>query len=176
MKTEKLKKLIMAALFAAFTCVSTIIIQIPSPMNGYVNMGDCMVILSGWILGPLYGTVAAALGSMMADVVTGYAYYAAGTLVIKGCVALISWVMMRKIMPKTLPKILSLVVSAAAGEAFMIAGYWAYSGVILGSGMGAAASIPGNAIQGLFGVCSSVAVCSALMRNRTIRGYIEKTI
>ena len=27
------------------------VVQIPSPMNGYVNLGDCFVLLSGWLLG-----------------------------------------------------------------------------------------------------------------------------
>ena len=35
---KKLQKLVIAAMFAAVITVATIVIQIPSPMNGYVNM------------------------------------------------------------------------------------------------------------------------------------------
>mgnify|MGYP003272911341 CR=1 FL=1 len=38
----------------------------------------------------------------------------------------------------------------------MVAGYFAYEGVVLGFGLGAAAAIPGNLIQGVFGLAVSV--------------------
>ena len=53
MRDANIKKLVLAALMAALTYVATSIVQIPSPMQGYVNLGDCIVLLSGWILGPL---------------------------------------------------------------------------------------------------------------------------
>ena len=51
-------------------------------MQGYVNLGDCAVPLSAWILGPVYGGVAAGVGSMLADLLSGYAHYAPGTFLI----------------------------------------------------------------------------------------------
>ena len=51
MRDANIKKLVLAALMAALTYVATSIVQIPSPMQGYVNLGDCIVLLSGWILG-----------------------------------------------------------------------------------------------------------------------------
>ena len=53
MTNKAIRTLVLAALFAALTCVATMVIQIPSPMNGYVNLGDCFVLLAGWVLGPL---------------------------------------------------------------------------------------------------------------------------
>lgn len=44
MKQTKLRTLILAAMFAALTCVATMIIHIPSPIGGYFNLGDCMVL------------------------------------------------------------------------------------------------------------------------------------
>ena len=43
---SNLKKLVLAAMFAALSCVATMVIQIPSPMSGYVNLGDCFVLLA----------------------------------------------------------------------------------------------------------------------------------
>ena len=74
MKDTRIKTLVFAALLAALVCVATMVIQIPSPANGYVNLGDCFVLLSGWLLGPLHGAAAAGIGSMMADLFLGYAY------------------------------------------------------------------------------------------------------
>ena len=48
MSDKKVQKLVVSALMAALTYVATMVVRIPSPMNGYVNLGDCFVLLSGW--------------------------------------------------------------------------------------------------------------------------------
>lgn len=93
MNDKKIRKLVLAALLAALVCVATMVVQIPSPMQGYVNLGDCFVLLSGWLLGPWYGFAAGGIGSMLADIFLGYAHYAPGTLVIKGVMALVAALM-----------------------------------------------------------------------------------
>ena len=70
MHFNKTKKLVVAALFAALTFTATFFIQFKLP-NGYLNPGDAVVLLGGRILGPLYGGLAAAMGSMLADVISG---------------------------------------------------------------------------------------------------------
>ena len=72
MENQKVRKLVLSALMAALVYVATSIIQIPSPVNGYVNLGDCFVLLAGWVLGPVYGSLAAGIGSALADMFTGY--------------------------------------------------------------------------------------------------------
>ena len=76
MRDANIKKLVLAALMAALTYVATSIVQIPSPMQGYVNLGDCIVLLSGWILGPWWGAAAGGIGSMLVDLLGGYGHYA----------------------------------------------------------------------------------------------------
>ncbi len=39
-------------LLAAFTCIATMIIKIPTPTFGYIHLGDGLVLLCGIILGP----------------------------------------------------------------------------------------------------------------------------
>lgn len=73
------KHLSFTAVLAALCCVSTVFFVVPLPASGYFNMGDVFVLLSGWLLGPLYGAAAAGLGTMLADVVGGYASYAPAT-------------------------------------------------------------------------------------------------
>ena len=55
----KTRKLVMAALMAALACVATMIIKIPSPLKGYINLGDCIVLVAGWQLSPAWGFLAA---------------------------------------------------------------------------------------------------------------------
>ena len=75
-------------MLAALCCVATMIIKIPSPLKGYLNLGDCIVLLSGFMLSPLYGFLAAGIGSALADVFSGYVVYAPATFLIKGLMAL----------------------------------------------------------------------------------------
>ena len=53
------KRLAFTALFAALCCVGTMFIVIPLP-HGYFNAGDVFVLLAGWCMGPVFGSVAAA--------------------------------------------------------------------------------------------------------------------
>ena len=49
MNDKKIRKLVFTALLAALTCVATMVIQIPAPVSGYVNLGDCVVVCSLWL-------------------------------------------------------------------------------------------------------------------------------
>ena len=75
------KKLIYAALFAALCCVITMYPKFPT-LFGYIHAGDALVLLAAYVLGPLWGSLAAALGSSLADLMAGYVQYFPG-----GCCA-----------------------------------------------------------------------------------------
>ena len=47
MSDKKIRTMVTAAVLAALACVATMVVQIPSPMNGYVNLGDCC-----WVASP----------------------------------------------------------------------------------------------------------------------------
>ena len=131
MNDKKIRKLVLAALLAALVCVATMVVQIPSPVQGYVNLGDCFVLLSGWLLGPWYGFAAGGIGSMLADIFLGYAHYAPGTLVIKGGVALVAALMYEKMGRTATSRIAGGVVS----EIIMVLGYFGYASLLLGKGL-----------------------------------------
>jgi len=73
-----------AAIFASFVCVATIVflIYIPST-QGYFNIGESMVFLSALLFGPYVGAFSGGVGSMLADLILGYPHYAPATLLIK---------------------------------------------------------------------------------------------
>ncbi len=92
-----LKKIVMAALFAALACVATMSIRIPTPgTNGYIHPGDAIVILSGVVLGPVWGLLAAGIGSAMADLLGGYFVYVPITFAVKGLIALFAGLVYQK--------------------------------------------------------------------------------
>ena len=159
MSHDKLLKLVLSALFAALCCVATMLIHIPMPAtNGYINLGDGMVLLGAFLLGPVYGFAAGGLGSMLADILLGYASYAPGTFIIKGITALIAALIVRSARERRG----ALISGAVIGEIFMVLVYFAYESLALGYGLAAAASIPGNAIQGAAGIAVSLVVYKAL--------------
>ena len=41
---NKLKKLIIAAMFGAIICVVTMVVKIPLPLGGYVHLGDAFTV------------------------------------------------------------------------------------------------------------------------------------
>ena len=65
MTGKNIRKLVLAALLAALTAVATMIIRIPTPTQGYIHLGDGMVLICGILLGPGLGALAAGIGSMI---------------------------------------------------------------------------------------------------------------
>ncbi|MBO5858629.1 MAG: ECF transporter S component [Clostridia bacterium] len=165
MKIEKIRKIVFAALLTAIICVATFVVQIPIPATGgYVNLGDCFVIISGYILGGFYGALAAGLGSGLADILAGYAQYAPATFVIKAIMAIAFYFIYKAIFKAFGEKysIISKIISAIIAELIMVGGYFAYEAVILHYGLSAAASIVPNLMQGLVAVIASVIITTAI--------------
>ena len=152
----KVKKLVLAALFAALAYCATLIIHIPSPIGGYINLGDCIVLLAGWLLGPAYGAAAAGLGSALADLTLGYTSYIPGTFVIKALMAVVAYYAAKAVPGKTVVK---SVVSGVLAEVVMVGGYFCFEATILGNGLGAAVGIASNLMQALAGI-----VCAVLIK------------
>ena len=154
------KKLVVAALMAALTCAATMVIKIPTPTFGYIHPGDGLVLLCGIVLGPVGGALAAGIGSMLVDLLSGYGHYVPGTLIIKGLDALVAALIFRALgRGKT-----AMLVSGIVGETIMVLGYFAYASMILGKGLAAAASIPGNIVQGIAGIAIGLALAVLLQK------------
>lgn len=157
----------------ALTCVLTMAVRIPSPTKGYMNLGDSAVLFSGWLLGPVWGTLAGGIGSAFADFLAGYPVYIPGTFIIKSLMALVV-----SLIPYAAPKgkKLYLRIGLAAGsviaELLMVAGYWFYEAFIIGEGaVPALAGVSGNAVQGAAGVLGSYFLVEILSRTDIIRIY-----
>lgn len=152
MKKIDLKKLVISALLASFACVATMIIQVPNGIGGYFNLGDCIVLLCGWLLGPVYGALAAGVGSMLADVFSAYVVYAPATFVIKALVAVVAYYTLKKGIAWT-------ILSGMIAEFVMVFGYFIFEGVFLYNFGTAAAAVVTNVLQGIAGV-----VCAVLLK------------
>lgn len=158
------KKLVVAAMMAALTCVATLLAFPVVGGSGYVNFGDCMVILSGALLGGPFGIAAAAIGAMLADVILGYYAYAPATLVIKALMALEVWKLYGAL-EKRAPKqyILWIILTGILAECIMSLGYFLYEIPLYGLAT-ALIDIPANLLQSAFGLISSAVLGSILVK------------
>lgn len=154
-KNEKIMLLVLAGLFAAIITVSTMMIRIPTPTKGYINLGDCFVNIAGWLLGPLYGGAAAGIGSSLSDLFAGYTVYVIPTFIIKALMAVTAFAVF-KALSKKLPSLAGRVISAIAAELVMVAGYAVYESFLYGSAATALTGVTGNILQGIGGVLFGV--------------------
>lgn len=158
----KTKKLVVAALMAAVTCVFTMVVKIPSPMKGYLNLGDCAVLAAGFLLSPAHGFLAAGLGSALADAFSGYFLYAPATFLIKGGMALIACFVFRGLFEKT-GKLFARIVGGVLAETWMVVGYLLFESVLYGF-LPSLVNVPANAAQGVAGLVLGVLFARALQR------------
>ena len=175
MATNKIIKLVAAALMAAMTCVATVIIAVPSPVGGYIHPGDGFVILSGIILGPFFGGLAAGLGSMLADLILGFSGYAAATFVVKCCAAILSYFVFHLLHKKKNMRIAPVICAAITGGVIVTLGYFLFEGTLLGLGFATAlVNTPFNLVQNCFGIIVSVLIYPLISKVPQIRSIMEE--
>ncbi len=165
MNLKKANKTVISALFTAIICLATYLIHFQISF-GYFNLGDCFVLLAGWILGPVYGFIAAGTGAALADVISGYAIYAPATFIIKGIMAVTACAVSN---PFKKSAFTGKIISGAVAEAEMILGYFLFESVFLGLGMGAVSAVPLNIIQGIIGAITAPIVFRALNKTKTLK-------
>lgn len=154
-------------MFAALVCVATMIVKIPSPLKGYINLGDCIVLLSGWLLPPGYGFLAAGVGSALADIFSGYAVYAPATFAIKGLMAIIAYLVF-KILSKKMKYFPARLISGILAETEMILGYFLFEGFMYGFSP-SLVNIPANAVQGVAGLIIGIILIKIIQKQNLIK-------
>lgn len=147
MKDQNIRALCLKGVFTALVMAATMVIQIPIPAtNGYIHLGDSMILIASVFCGWSYGFVAGGLGSCLADVLTGYEHWAPFTLVIKALMGLLIGKLShydgtgRFLSART-------VFAAAVGLIWMIIGYLIGGTVLENSFLVALTSVPSNAVQ-----------------------------
>ena len=129
-----------AGIFSALVFVITAYLHIPT-YNGYVHCGDGLIFVAACILPMPYSIVVGVLGAMLADLLTGFAIWAPGSMIIKGLLALLFTCKSNKIITK---RNLIMLLPAALISA---AGYYLYEVLITGSFIASLSGIPGSLVQ-----------------------------
>lgn len=168
---RNVKLLVYLALLTAVCTVATMAIPIPTPTGGYLNAGDIVVVFAALLAGPLYGCIVGGVGSALADLLSGFALYAPGSLIAKGAAAVVIGLLFSLSKRKSST---AATVAAICGELVMALGYFAYEALALGFGLGASAEIPGNLLQGVVGVAGGILLYHTLSRIRQVRTFSDQ--
>jgi uncharacterized membrane protein len=158
-----------AAIMAALVAATTFFVQVPIPATrGYLDFGDIMIFISALTFGPIVGGFAGGVGSAISDTVSGYAYFAPFTLLIKGAEGLIAGLISNGLSGKR------NVVAVGIGGAEMVTGYFLAEFFGLSEGWAALSEVPFNILQiaagGIIGIPIAIILIKRLpaaWRNRT---------
>ncbi len=149
---ESLRKLCMAALFAALCYIGFTYCKIDIPAGGEktaFHLGNVFCVLAALFLGGFWGGMAGAVGMTIADLTTAYVTSAPKTFVLKLCIGLITGLIAHKVFhiskegKRKVPLPVATVISCAGGMAFNVVadpvvGYF-YKTYVLGVPQDAAA-------------------------------------
>jgi uncharacterized membrane protein len=143
----KTREFALTALFIAVVCVATMVVRIPIPQtNGYMNLGDSMVLLAAVVFAPWQAFMVGGVGSALADLFGGYPQWAVWTLIIKGFEALLAGGLLRFFKLSTQRVSLTQILVFALATAWMVLGYFAAETVMYDS-KAALAELPANIVQ-----------------------------
>lgn len=171
-KKENIKKLVLCALFAALSFAVTYLVPpIPLPF-GYANLGDTVVLLTAFIVGGVWGSAAAGLGPMLADIFLGYGVYAPATFIIKAAMCFIAFMIFKKAKAsgRSAFSFLYILFGCICAELIMALGYFVFELFLYG--LGAFSSLPGNLLQGAANTVAAVLLISIIKSNKTLNKYL----
>ncbi len=190
-RDSRVYNVVMTAMMMCLVMVAILLLRVPIPFTqGYVNLSDAMVFMAVIILGWKHGALAAGLGSMLGDVLSGFAMWAPWSFVIKALMAIIFATVIQTVSRGRKAdsagranisgkKYLSAEIAGMIlAGAFMAAAYWFAEGIMYGNWVVAALGIPWNIGQALVGACLAVILNTALtktsLRSRMVYSMPER--
>lgn len=167
--------IVQIALMSALICVATMVIHIKT-YNGFVHLGDGMVLISVIILKRRKAVIAAALGMGLADILLTYVLWAPFTIVIKAIMALIAALIISDDNRFNLRK---QIIGFSFASLWMIIAYY-FTGAFMKyffEGIPTFKSalylssldIPGNIFQGLCGIVVAIALSYGLKASKNFK-------
>lgn len=137
---ERIRLMTRTAVFAALIYVFTAYFHVPSH-TGYTHIGDAFLYLAACLLPGGYAAAAGAIGAGLADLLSGYAIWFPGTVLIKALAALCFSHGGEKMICRR--NLLALI----PAWIFCVGGYTLYEGLITGNFLAPLAGIPGYLTQ-----------------------------
>jgi energy-coupling factor transport system substrate-specific component len=124
MKKWSVRSIALVTVMAALVCTLTLIRPIPSPVGGYIHLGDIGANFAALAFGPWLGFLIVGGGMMIADLI-GFPIFAPGTLIVHGLQAVLVAYLGRN------RKWWVMILAALAGGVVVVVGYFAYEWLLL---------------------------------------------
>lgn len=176
-KNNKVLNVVLQGLFIALVCVMTMAIQVPVPFtNGYIHLGDSVILLIAIFFGRKYGIVAGGVGSMMSDILSGYTHWAIPTLIIKSLMGFVAGSLSKYEKKKANFISINTFVATVSTVLVMVFGYFVASCIMEGAvTTNIIKSVLPNIVQGSLGSAIFFVVGKTLDKVQ-ISKYIEKYV
>lgn len=146
------------AIMTAMVFVLTRVVQVPTPVVGYIHLGDVGIFFSAFAFGPWIGAVAGGLGTALADLTSPYAQWAIFSLLIHGAQGWVAGCLSAR-----WSSIPGLVLAAAIGGAIVVVGYLLAGTILVGFGA-ALTEVPLNLVQVTVGAIVSIPLYLAVRK------------
>lgn len=158
--------LIITSMLIALVFVATVLLNIKLPITangGLVHLGTALLFISSILFGPKKGAIAGAVGMGLFDLMGPWILWAPITILARGLqgyiVGKIAWSKGRNGSSLAL-NIVATIVSIPV----MLGIYYIGEAIIFSSWIVPAASIPGNIVQNVVGLCVAIPVCVVLKK------------
>lgn len=161
MENSRTLRITLLSSLTALVAVFTILVRVPTPTGGYINLCDVAIIFSASAFGPVSGLIAGGLGTAIADALGGYMQYAPISFVAHGVEGLVVGLILGTGINGYLKRILA----ALAAVIIVPLGYFLLAGAFLLGFATAAVEIPANALQALVGAVFGLIVSEAVRRS-----------
>lgn len=145
------------AIMTALTTVLTMLVKLPTPTRGYLNLSDAMIFFSAYAFGPWVGGVIGGLGPALSDLLSGYPQWAAFTFVIDGLQAVLVGLIVRKFRPA------NMIAGSVIAGVWKVFGYLIAGGILSGWGP-ALGEVLGNTGQMIVGLIIAYALFAAVRK------------
>lgn len=155
---NRIRTIAISGVFAALVFIGTEL-RIPTAI-GYINLGDAVILISSFLIGPL-AAFPAAIGSALGDLVAGYPVYIFPTFIIKGLMGLTAGFVLKSDGEKKI-NLIRRILAGLAAEIIMVAGYFGAEVILYGISA-AAGSVPFNLVQGFVAIAVSLPLSYTLL-------------
>lgn len=145
------------AIMTALTTVMTMLVKLPTPTRGYLNLSDAMIFFSAYAFGPWVGGVIGGLGPALSDLLSGYPQWAVFTFIIDGLQAVFVGLIVRKFRPA------NMIAGSVIAGVWKVFGYFIAGGILSGWGP-ALGEVAGNAGQMAVGLIIAYALFAAVRK------------
>ena len=173
MKKNKTTEIAITAMMIAFVAIAILFIKVPIPFTqGFVHLGDGLILFSLLLLGWKYGAVAGACGAALGDLISGYAMWAPWSFVLKAVMVVVAGLIIEKLKSSKLNFSIVKIVAMVIGGLLMVAGYYIAEGVMYGNFTAPLISIPWNVGQLVVGIVIAVVLEVSISKSQ-MKAYFK---